>query len=426
VNIITNSPNPAIITVVREGNNIQFEATLTRNSVSSQICYLSDSWFVSTQAMTVLTASACGALPVFVLQPFLINNGAQLGTLRGGAGLVLTLAGERVLLMASETNAKQQEEEGELKHYDEDSEESQDWKEDEGQNEKEQLGMEEYYGGDYSVDKNKEQTQEIQEGKEYYESGDYSVGATYEGNEDYDERSYEESMTESKVLEESDDYHERGESESEDYEKPEVYESNSEDDSGEQESDEGDSTEETDVENDESATESESREDKSMHGNGNVENYEPEIDEKSSSYPIENGEYHNAVPDTESRRQTVKVISNHEDIKGVEHYGNAATDKTDNKNNTLAEPMKNDKVKSIYVPEEMVIGCIKKSQNEYSKNQDATNKEGSQDESDTTDPSEATKLNSRLKDTEEVQLAPVVYHVSPKLLQTPAVQVTAE
>lgn len=376
--------------------------------------------------MAVLTAGVCGAPPVLVLQPFLINNGAQLGNLRGGAGLVLTLTGERVLLMTSETNAKQQEEEEELKHNDEGPEESQDWKEDEVQNEKEEVGMEEYYSGDYSVGKNKEQTQKIHEGKEYYDSGDYSEGKTKEENEDYDEKSYEESMTESKVLEESDDYHERGEGESEDYEKPEEHESNSEDGSDEQENDEGNSTQETDVEEDESTTESESREGKSTHGNGNVENNESESDEKSPSYPKENGEYHNAAPDTESKRQTVKLISNHKDIKDVEHDGKAETDKTDNKNNKLAEPMKNDKVKSIYVPEEMVIGYIKKSQTEYSKSQDATNTEVSQDESNSTDSSEATKLNSHLKETEEVQLAPVVYHVSPKLLQTPTVQVTAE
>ncbi|PNF14899.1 hypothetical protein B7P43_G05142 [Cryptotermes secundus] len=344
-------------------------------------------------AMTVLTAGVCGALPAFVLQPFLINNGAQLGTPRGGPGLVLTLVGERVLLMASETDAKQQEEEGEFKHYDDDSEESQDWKEEEGKNEKEEEGME-------------EQTQKNQEGKEYYDSGDYSVGTTYEGDEDYHEKSYEESMTESKELEEPDDYHNRGEGESEDYEKPEEYESNSEDGSGEQENDEGNSTEETDVEEDESTTESESREGKSTHGKGNVENNESENDEISSSYPKDNGEYHVTVPDTESQNQTLKVISNNRDMKGVEHDGNAATDKTDNKNHQLAEPMKSDEVKSIYVPEEMV------SQTEYSRSEGSTNMEGSQDESHTTDIPGVTKL----KETEEVQLAPVVYHVSPKLI----------
>jgi hypothetical protein len=326
--------------------------------------------------------------------------------------------------MTSETYTKQQKEEGELKDYDEGSEESQDWK-DEGQNEKEQVGMEEYYSGDYSMGKNKEQNQKIQEEKEDYGSGDYSVGTTYEENEDYYEKSYEESMTDSKVLEESDDYHEKGEGESEDYEKPEEYESNSEDGSGEQEHEEGNSTEETHVEKDESTTESESREGKSTHDNGNGENNDSGSDEKCPSYPKENGEYHNAVPDTESKRQTVKVISNHKDIKGAEHDGNAATDVTDSKNNKLAEPMKNDQVKSIYVPEEIVIGYIKKSQTECSKSQDATNTEGSQDESDTTDSSEATRLTPGLKETEEVQLAPVVYHVSPKLLQTPTVQVKA-
>lgn len=376
-----------------------FDATLPRGTASPQICYLSDFQFVSTQAMTVLTAGVCGAPPAFVLQPFLINNGAQLGTPRGRPGLVLTLAGESVLIMASETKAKQQEEEGEFKHYDEGSEESQDWKEEGGQNEKEQVGME-------------EQTQKIQEEKEYYDSGDYSVGTTHEGDEDYHEKSYEESMTESKELEEPEDYHERGEGESEDYE------SNSEDGSGEQENDEGNSTEETDVEEDESTTESENREGKSTHGKGNVEKNESENDEISSSYPKENGENHVAVPDTESQKQTVKVISNNRDIKG-----NAATDKTDNKNNQLAEPMKNDEVKSTYVPEEMVIGYIKESQTEYSKSEGATHTEGSQDESDTTDMSGVTKL----KETEEVQLAPVVYHVSPKLIQTPTVpEVTAE
>jgi hypothetical protein len=376
--------------------------------------------------MTVLTAGVCGAPPVFVLQPFLTNNGAQLGALRGGPGLVLTLTEERVPLMTSDTNAKQQEEEKELKHYDEGSEESQDWKENEGENEKEQVGMEEYYSGDHYMGKNKKQSQNIQEEKEHYESGDYSMGTTYEGNEDYYEKSNEEFTTECKVLEESDDYHERGEDESEDYENPEEYESNSEDGSGEQENDEGNSTEETDVEKDESTTESESREGKSTNGNSNAENNESESDQQSPSYPKENRGYHIAAPDTESKRQVVKAISNHRDIKAVEHDGNAATDKTDNKSNKLAEPMKNDKVNSIYVPEEMVIGYINKPQTQYSKSQGAANTEGSQDESDTTDTSEVTKLNSLLKET-EVQLAPVVYHVSPKLIQTPTVQeVTAE
>jgi hypothetical protein len=404
------------------GKRFLFDTTLTRDSVSPQISYLSDSRFVSTQAMMVLTTSVYGAPPVFVLQPFLINNEAQPGTLRSGEGLLLTLAGERVLLMNSETHTKQQKEKGELKHYGEGSDESQDWK-DEGQNEKEQVGMEEYYSGDYSVGKNTGQNQKIQEKKEDYDSMDYSVGTTYEEDEDYYEKSYEESKTEGKMLEESGDYHEKVEGDSEDYEKPEEYESNSQDGSGEQK----DSTEETDVEKDESTTESESREGKSTHGNGNVENNDSGSDEKCQSYPEENGEYHNAVPDTESKRQAVKVISNHKDIKGVEHDGNAATDETDSKNNKLAQPIKNDQVKSskIYVPEEIVIGYIKKSQTEYSKSQDATNTEGSQGESDTTDSIEATKLTSALKETEEVQLAPVVYHVSPKMLQTSTVQVTA-
>lgn len=370
--------------------------------------------------MAVLTAGVYGAPPVFVLQPFLINNDARLGTLRGGEGRVLTLTGERVLLMTSETNAKQQKGKGELKHHDESSEESQDWK-DEPEKEKEQVGMEEYYSGDYSVGKNKEQTQKIQEEKEDHDSGDYSVGKTYEENEDYDEKSYEETITESKVLEESDDYHERREDESEDYEKPEEYESNAEDGSDEQEDDEGKSTEETDVEKDESTTESESREGKSTHGNGNVENNDSGSDEKCPSYPKENGEYHNAVPDTESKRETVKVISNHKDIKGVEHDGKAATEETNSKTNNLAEGVKNDQVKSVYVPEEIVIGYIKESQTECSKSQDAIVTEGSQDERETTDSSEATKLTPHLKETEEVQLAPVVYHVSPKLLQIPTV-----
>jgi hypothetical protein len=357
---------------------------------------------------------------VFVLQPFLINKDAQQETLRGGAGLVLTLTGEHVLLMASETKANSQKEDGELKHYDEGYEEIQDWKEDGGRNEKEQVRMEEYYGGDYYVGKNKEENQEIQEGKDDYESGDYSVG-TNEGIEDYHEKSYEESTTESRLLEELGDYLEKEESASEDYEKPEEHESNSEDGSGEQEYAEENSTEDRYVENDELTTESENREGKSTRGNGNVENNESGNDDKFQSYSIENGKYLNGVADTESKIKTVKLINSHKVIKDAENSGIAETDTTYNISNKLGEAMGNDKIESVYVPEEIVIGYINKSQAERSKDQDATNAEGSQDESDATDASEAKTLTAHLKETEEVQLAPVVYHVSPKLLPTPTV-----
>jgi hypothetical protein len=369
--------------------------------------------------MIVVTVGVYGAPPMFVLQPFLYSNDAQLGTVRGGAGLVLTLTGEHVLLMSSEADAKQQKEVGESEHYDEGSEESRDWKEDEGQNEKEQVRKKQYHSGDYSVDENEEQNQKAQEGKEDHGSGDYSVGTKHEENEDYYEKSYEESTTERKVLEESDDYHEKGEGESEDYE------SNSENGSGEQEDSEENSTEESYVEEDESTTESEAREGKSTRGNGNVDNNESESDcEKSPCFRKENGEYHNAVPNIESKRQTVEITSNQNDVKGVEHVGNAAINKPENKKAKLGEPMKNDQVKHIYASEEIVIGHINKSRTEFSKNQDATNTEGFQDEDEATDSSEATTLNPSLKETEEVQLVPVVYRVSPKLLQTPPVQIT--
>jgi hypothetical protein len=367
--------------------------------------------------MTVLTVSVHGAPPVFVLQPFLINKDAQLGTLRGGPGLVLALTGEHVLLMATETNPNQQKEEGELKHYDEGYEEIQDWKEDEGRNEEKQVGIQEYYSGDYHVGRNEEENRKIEEGKGDYESGDYLV-STNEENEDYHEKSYEESTTESKLLEDLSDYLEKEEGESQDYE------SNSGDGSGEQEFGKEHSTEERYVETDELTTESESREGKSTRGNGNAENNGSGNYEKFQNYPKENADQHNSVSDPESKRKTVKLINSHKDIKDVENEGNAGIGTTDNMSNKLIEALKNDKRDSVYVPEEIVIGYMKKSEVEHFKNQDATNSEGSRDESDATDASEAKKLSPHLEETEEVQLAPVVYHVSPKLLQTPTIRVT--
>jgi hypothetical protein len=342
--------------------------------------------------MTILTSSVHGAPPVFVM----LNKATQLGTVRGGAGLVLTLTGEHVLLMAPGTKGNHQE--GELKHYEEGYEEIQGWKEEERRNEKEQGGMERYYGGDYYVGRKRERKEDYESGdysvgrkieeKEYYENGDYSVGWN-EGIKDY---YHEESTTGSRLL---------GELEvaSEDYE------SSSEDGSGEQQYAEESSTEG----NDELTTESEIREGKSTRGNNN----ELGNDEKFQSYSKINGKYR-----TESKRKTVKLINSHKDIKDVEDDGSTATDTTYNISNKFVEAMRNDKIESVYFPEQIVIGYINMLQAERSKDQGVPSADGSQDESDATN---AKTFTAHLKETEEVQLAPVVYHVSPKLLPAPTV-----
>jgi hypothetical protein len=368
------------------------------------------------QAMTALTTSVYGAPQVFVLQPILIDKDTKLGNVRGGAEIALTLTGERVLLTASGTNEKQQKEE-ELRHYDEGYEEELIWKEDEGQNNKEQAGREEYYGGYNYVTKNREENRRILGRKEYYENGDYLMGAANEDKEDYHETSYKELTTEGKMVEKSEHFLDEEDREYEVYEKPKEYDSHSEDGSGEREYVEN-STEDPYVESEDPTTESEGREGKSTRGNGNVAINESESNKESASN-------RNSLTDTESKRQIVKLIDSYKDTKDIKHYGSAVTDTADNKYDKLIEQAENDQLQSIHIPEEIVIGYIKESQAEGSKNQVATSADFAQAEKDTTDALGAERANPRLKVTEEVKLAPVVYHVNPKLLPAPTVQAMA-
>lgn len=341
---------------------------------------------------------------MFVVQPLLISNDAQLGALQGDVGVVLPPTGGHILVVASASTAKHQWKEGAVEKYDEGTEDSQDWKEED-------------------ETENEEKSQEEPESKEDYENVDYSGGKKSEENEDYSEKSYEESTTESQALEESDDYTEKNEDESENYAEPEEDESKPDYGSDEKEDGEENSTEESYDKKEESTNDSESREGKSAGGGGNVENSESgNYYEKSVNYQKENGENQNAVPDTESKRQTVEVTSDQKDVQSVDHDGNTSIDKTRNKDNKSINPTKIDQVEPIRVLEEIVVGSENKSKMEDSQNQEATNTEGSQDKSEAKDSSAVMKLSPPLKETEEVQLAPVVYRVSPKLLQIAPVQ----
>jgi hypothetical protein len=206
--------------------------------------------------MTVLTASVYGAPPVFVWQPFVLTNGAQLETLQNGAGLVVTLDGKYVFLVDSGSSLESHEEEVAEEQYDENYEKSEDWKEQQEAEEQRQKELEE--NGDY-------------------ESGDYTVATKYEGKE-------EEITTENRVLEESDDYVQEREDESENHEKPQKDKNDSECGSGEEEVGKGNSTEKFYDEKTESPNESEIVKEKSTSGEGNAEMSETESDyDKSKS-----------------------------------------------------------------------------------------------------------------------------------------------
>jgi len=347
--------------------------------------------------MTVLTVGVYGAPPVFVMQPLLITNDARLGNHQGFAELVLTSTGGHVLLVASDASTKHQKvEEGSVEQYDEGTEESRDWEEEEEEEEEEDKT------------ENEEQNQEELERKEDYDSGDYSVG-----------KKYEETTTESQESEESNDYTENSEEESHSYEEPEKDENDSDDDSGKKEDSEKNSTEEYYEEKDESENESESREGKARNGKDNVE------DGESGSYckKFADNRKENGVPDNEPNRQTGEVTSDQKNVQSVGHDRKTSFDKAENEDDTSTDAAKSDHVKSIQVPEEIVIGSINRSRIEDSKNQDAINTEVSRDDSDNKDSSAVVKVSPPLKET-EVQLAPVVYHVSPKLLRIAPVQVT--
>lgn len=341
---------------------------------------------------------------MFVVQPLLIGNDAQLEALRGDVRLVLSPIGGHVLVVASSAStAEHQWKEEASEQYDEGTEENQDWKEE---------------------TENEEQSQEEPESKEYYENGDYSDRKKSEENDYYSEKSYEESTTENQELEESNDYTEENEAESENYGKAEEYESKPDYGSGENEDGEENSTEDSYDKNEEPTNESESREGKSAGGEGNVENSESgNYYEKSLNYQKENGENQNSVPDTESKRQTVEVISDQKIVQSADHDGIASVNETRKKDDKSINPTKIYQAKPIHVLEDIVVGSINKSKLEDSQNQDATNTKGSQDESDAKDSSAVLTLSPPPKETEEVQLSPVVYHVSPKLLQIAPVQV---
>lgn len=313
----------------------------------------------------VLVVGVYGAPPGFVVQPLLHSNDAQLGALQRVVGSVLSPTGGYVLVVAAAPAAKHQWKEGADEQYDDGTEESQHWKE-EDETENEAKSQEEDYENLYDVDVKKL------------------------------EKSYEESSTESQASKESNYYTEKNEDESENYAEPEKDESEPDYGSGEKEDVEENSTKETYNKKEASISESESREGKSAGGGSNEGDSESgNYYDKFVSYQKENEENHNAV-----------------------HLeGNASIDKAHNKEDKSINPTKIDQLKPIHILEEIVVGSVNKSKMEDSQSQETKNTEASQNESDTKDSSAVMKLNPSLKETEEVQLAPVVYHVSPKLLQ---------
>lgn len=189
----------------------------------------------------MLTASVYGAPPVFLWQPLVLTNGAELGTLQNQAGQVVTLDGKHIFLVTPWSSLEGQGQQRAEEQYDENCEKSE-------EDRKEQQEAEE------------ERQKELEENGAYV-SGDHTVAIKYEGEEeeeeeDYSQKTYEETTAENRVLKESDDYvQERDVSENQ--EKPQEDKTDSDTGSGEEEGTKEISTEDVYDEKTESPNESE-------------------------------------------------------------------------------------------------------------------------------------------------------------------------
>ncbi|PSN44425.1 hypothetical protein C0J52_16461 [Blattella germanica] len=346
---------------------------------------------------------------VFALPPdYVLNNRILLGDaqLQGGALVLLAAPAQGQLLVVPPPKPKG------VEDYDEGVEDSKDWKEEEAKTE----GREEHDDGQYDP-------------KKYEGTEDYNEAAETEKSEvveDYNEKSQDEKKYEETTtgIQEGTTNQDEKEDNSGMYSPGK---DEDKDDSGKyipgKDEEQIDDTGKYDPGKYEEKSEESTKNEEKTEDSGQ---YQPEkYDEKDDSGKNELGKYQhddsgkyepgkyeeNVLDSSATNAQAVEARNsdNREgksSEEGVEQHQKAKDAETKRETVDSGTKSSDDNGKSVHVPEEIVVGSINKPQEE--KTEVKSEDDGVP---------AVVKVAPPVKETEVVQLAPVVYHVSPKLIE---------